>query len=48
MLLREVARALDEIASIIAKLQFIAAELQHAKQLELKRQRKLPQQDKEK
>jgi hypothetical protein len=48
MLLREVARALDEIASIIAKLRFIEAELQHARQLELKRKRELPQQDKEK
>lgn len=47
MLLREVSRALDEIAAIIAKLQFIAAELHQAKQLELKRQRELRQQDKD-
>ena len=37
MLVREVSRALEEIAAIIAKLQFVAAELQWAKQLELKR-----------
>ena len=47
MLLREVSRALDEIAAIIAKLQFIAAELHRARQLELKRQRELRQQDKD-
>ena len=40
MLIREVSRALEEMAAIIAKLQFVAAELQRAKQLELKRQRK--------
>ena len=40
MLIREVSRALKEMAAIIAKLQFVAAELQRAKQLELKRQRK--------
>ena len=47
MPLREVSRALDEIAAIIAKVQFIAAELHQAKQLELKRQRELRQQDKD-
>ena len=47
MLLREVSRALDEIAAIIAKLQFIASELQRAKQLQLKRERELRQQDKD-
>ena len=40
MLVREVSRALEELAAIIARLQFVAAELQRAKQLELKRQRK--------
>ena len=40
MLIREVSRALEEMATIIARLQFVAAELQRAKQLELKRQRK--------
>ena len=40
MLVREVTRALEEMATIIARLQFVAAELQKAKQLELKRQRK--------
>jgi hypothetical protein len=38
-MLSEVSRALEEIATIIARLQFIAAELQRAKSLELKRQR---------
>lgn len=48
MLVREVSRALEEMAAIIAKLQFVAAELQKAKQLELKRQRKQlpPERDK--
>ena len=32
-------RALDELAAIIAKLKFVVAELQRAKQTELKRQR---------
>ena len=41
MLVREVSRALEEMAAIIARLQFVAAELQQAKQLELKSQRKL-------
>jgi hypothetical protein len=40
MLVREVSRALEEMAAIIARLQFVTAELQKAKQLELKRQRK--------
>ncbi len=40
MLLREVSRALEELAAIIARLQFVAAELQRAKQLESKRPRK--------
>ena len=40
MLIREVSRALEEMAAIIARLQFVAAELQRAKQVELKRQRK--------
>ena len=39
MLIREVSRALEELAAIIARLQFVAAELQRAKKLELKRQR---------
>ena len=37
MLVREVSRALEELAAIIAKLQFVAAELQSAKKVELKR-----------
>ena len=37
MLVKEVSRALEEMAAIIARLQFVAAELQRAKQLELKR-----------
>ena len=37
MLVREVSRALEELAAIIAKLQFVAAELQRAKKVELKR-----------
>ena len=40
MLVKEVSRALEELAAIIARLQFVAAELQRAKQLETKRQRK--------
>jgi hypothetical protein len=40
MLAKEVSRALDELAAIIAKLQFIAAELQKAQRLETKRQGK--------
>jgi hypothetical protein len=35
----EVSRALDVLAEVIAKLKFIAAELQKAQQLEAKRQR---------
>jgi len=45
MLVREVSRALEELAAIIARLQFVAAELQRAKQLETKRQRKQAQPD---
>jgi len=48
MLIREVSRALEEMAAIIAKLQFVAAELQRAKQVELKRQRKQNQPSEEK
>ena len=40
MLINDVSRALEEMAAIIARLQFVTAELQKAKQLELKRQRK--------
>ena len=40
MLIREVSRALEEMAAIIARLQFVAAELQQAQKVELKRQRK--------
>jgi hypothetical protein len=40
MLIREVSRALEALAAIIAKLQFVAAELQRAKQAELKRKHK--------
>jgi len=40
MLVREVSRALEEMAAIIARLQFVTAELQRAKQLESKRPRK--------
>ena len=39
MLAKEVSRALDELAEVIAKLKFVAAELQKAQQLETKRQR---------
>jgi len=34
MLVKEVSRALEELAAIIARLQFVTAELQKAKQLE--------------
>jgi predicted transcriptional regulator len=40
MLAKEVSRALDELAMVIAKLQFVMAELQRATKSELKRQRK--------
>jgi len=40
MLVKEVSRALEELAAIIARLQFVTAELQKAKQLELKRKHK--------
>jgi hypothetical protein len=40
MLVKEVSRALEELAAIIARLQFVAAELQKARQLETKRLRK--------
>jgi hypothetical protein len=39
MFAEEVSRALDVLADFIAKLKFIAAELQKAQQLETKRQR---------
>ena len=39
MLVKEVSRALEELAAIIARLQFVTAELQRAKRLELKRKR---------
>ena len=42
MLVKEVSRALDELAEIIARLKFVAAELQKAKQFEVKRERKQP------
>jgi hypothetical protein len=35
MLVREVSRALEELVAIIARLQFVAAELQRAKQAEI-------------
>jgi hypothetical protein len=40
MFAEEVSRALEVLAEVIAKLKFIAAELQKAQQLETKRQRK--------
>ena len=40
MLITEVSRALEQLATVIAKLQFVAAELQKAHKLETKRQRK--------
>jgi hypothetical protein len=40
MLLKEVSCALEELSAIIARLQFVTAELHKAKQLETKRQRK--------
>jgi hypothetical protein len=36
----ELSRALEELAVVIAKLRFIEAELQRARQIELKRERK--------
>ena len=39
VLLEEVSRALNELAAIIAKLQYVEAELLRAKALEVKRQR---------
>ena len=39
MIIKEVSRALEELSAIIARLQFVTAELQKAKQLETKRQR---------
>jgi hypothetical protein len=39
MFAEEVTRALDVLAEVIAKLKFVAAELQKAQQLETKRQR---------
>ncbi len=40
MLMKEVSRALEELVGIIARLQFVAAELQKAHKIEKKRQRK--------
>ena len=40
MLVKEVSKALEELAEIIAKLRFVASELQKAHKLETKRQRK--------
>ena len=40
MLVKEVSKALEELAEIIARLRFVAAELQKAHKLETKRQRK--------
>ena len=40
MLIKEVSRALEELSAIIARLRFVTADLQKAKQLESKRQRK--------
>jgi hypothetical protein len=40
MLIKEVSRGLEELSKIIARLQFVAAELQKAKQLETRRQRR--------
>jgi hypothetical protein len=40
MLVKEVSRALEELAEIIAKLQFVATELRKAHKLETKRQRR--------
>jgi hypothetical protein len=39
MFAEEVSRTLDVLAEVIAKLKFVAAELQKAQQLETKRQR---------
>ena len=39
MFAEEVSRALDVLAEVIAKLQFVVAELQKAQRLETKRQR---------
>ena len=38
MLVKEVSRTLEELAAIIARLQFVALELQKARKLEMKRQ----------
>ena len=48
MFMREVSCALEELAAIIARLQFVAAELQKAKKLELKRQHKQKPKDEDK
>ena len=45
MLIKEVSRTLEELAAIIARLQFVAAELQKARKQELQRQRKQPPPD---
>jgi hypothetical protein len=46
MFAEEVPRTLDVLAEVIAKLKFIAAELQKAQQLETKRQRMQAPQEK--
>ena len=38
----DLSRVLGELAEIIARLQFVAAELQKARKLEMERQRKQP------
>ena len=40
MLIKEVSRTLEELAAIIARLQYVAAELQKARKQELQRRRK--------
>ena len=40
MLIREVSRTLEELSAIIARLQFVAAELQKAKKHKSQRRRK--------
>ena len=39
MLVEDVSRALEELAEIVARLKFVAAELQKANKAELKRRR---------
>ena len=43
MLVKEVSRTLEALSEIIAKLQFVAAELQKARKNELQRRRKQAQ-----